>query len=375
MHLNVLFPNEGDVKMNMKLRVILSVLILHLLLASLVIGDVRHEINIPDILDYKTLKCDLHMHTVFSDGLVWPIVRVDEAWRQGLDAISITDHIEYQPHKKDVPNSHNRPYEIAVSQAKQKNILLIRGAEITRDTPPGHFNAIFLDDIEPLDTKELLDAMKTGKKQNAFLFWNHPGWKPKARGWFDIHTTLYENKLLHGIEVANGDSYYPDGHKWCLEKNLTMMGNSDAHEPFIECQASPENHRTMTLVFAKERTLDALKDALVNGRTAVWYKNQLIGRTEYLDAIFKAAVKIANPHHRQGNTVWFEIKNDSDIDIELVKAGANQKDILLLPANTEILMKTGIDRKKGQAKLSYIAKNFLVEPDKGLPVDITVSIK
>ncbi len=84
--------------MKMKLKVIFSVL-LHLLFAGLATGDVRHEINIPDILDYKTLKCDLHIHTVFSDGLVRPTVRVDEAWREGPDAISITDHIEYQPHK------------------------------------------------------------------------------------------------------------------------------------------------------------------------------------------------------------------------------------------------------------------------------------
>lgn len=42
-------------------------------------GQSRHEIRMPDIMGYTTLKCDLHMHTVFSDGLVWPTVRVDEA--------------------------------------------------------------------------------------------------------------------------------------------------------------------------------------------------------------------------------------------------------------------------------------------------------
>ena len=361
--------------MKMKLKVILFFVLLHLLFAGLATGDVRHEINIPDILDYKTLKCDLHMHTVFSDGLVWPTVRVDEAWREGLDAISITDHIEYQPHKKDIPTNHNRPYEIALSRAKQKNILLVRGAEFTRDTPPGHFNAIFLKDITPLETNDLLDAIKVADKQGCFLFWNHPGWKPEAKGWFDFHTELYRNKLLHGIEVANGDSYYPDGHKWCLEKNLTMMGNSDVHQPVNNCEPSPENHRTMTLVFAKERSLDALKEALVEGRTVVWYKNRLIGRTKYLDAIFKAAVQIAKPHYKQDNTVWFEVKNGSDIDIQLEKPDANRTVKLTLPANTTIVMKTSIDRKTKRAKLSYIADNFLVAPDKGLPVNIMVSLQ
>jgi hypothetical protein len=64
-----------------------------LILALTVRGGERHEIAIPDIPGYTILKCDLHMHTVFSDGVVWPTVRVEEAWEDGLDAIAITDHM------------------------------------------------------------------------------------------------------------------------------------------------------------------------------------------------------------------------------------------------------------------------------------------
>ncbi|MCP5518674.1 MAG: hypothetical protein H7A45_15600 [Verrucomicrobiales bacterium] len=77
----------------------------------------RTPVNIPDIPGYLTLKCDLHIHTVFSDGSVWPDIRAEEAWREGLDAIAITDHIEYQPHKRDLPTAHNRSYEIAKPRA------------------------------------------------------------------------------------------------------------------------------------------------------------------------------------------------------------------------------------------------------------------
>ncbi len=86
--------------------------------------EIRHEIHFPDLPGLQTLKCDLHMHTVFSDGNVWPTVRVNEAWRQGLDVISITDHIEYQPHKDDVPTKHGRSYELALDNAKVHNLLL-----------------------------------------------------------------------------------------------------------------------------------------------------------------------------------------------------------------------------------------------------------
>jgi 3',5'-nucleoside bisphosphate phosphatase len=60
----------------------------------------RQEIVIPDIDGYKVMKCDFHIHTVFSDGDVWPDYRVSEAWKDGLDAIAITDHIEYRPHSQ-----------------------------------------------------------------------------------------------------------------------------------------------------------------------------------------------------------------------------------------------------------------------------------
>ena len=44
------------------------------------------RIRFPDVPGFLTLKCDLHIHTVFSDGAVWPDIRVQEAVRDGLDA-------------------------------------------------------------------------------------------------------------------------------------------------------------------------------------------------------------------------------------------------------------------------------------------------
>ncbi len=98
---------------------------------------VRRSVNIPDIPGYRTLKCDFHIHTVFSDGAVWPSVRSEEAWREGLDAIAITDHIEYQPHAADLPTSHDRSFEIARAPGDQLGLTVIRGSEVTRDMPPG----------------------------------------------------------------------------------------------------------------------------------------------------------------------------------------------------------------------------------------------
>jgi len=358
-----------------KFSVVLFAVIVSLLISPAALCAAEAKINFPDILGYKTLKCDLHTHTVFSDGSVWPTVRVDEAQREGLDVLAISDHIEYQPHKKDIPTNHNRPYEIAAGVAKNKGILLVKAAEITRDTPPGHFNALFLNDIALLDTEEFFDCLEAANKQQAFVFWNHPGWKPDKKGWFDTHTKLYENKWMHGIEVANGGSYYPDGHKWCLEKNLTMMGNSDIHGPSLITKTTPENHRTMTLVFAKEKTAEALKEALVKGRTAVWYKDQLIGKQDFLDAIFKASVEAGDIERKERRRAIIELRNNCDLNIRLTRLGDAGPEELLLPASGSATIKMRFPKDAEKIELKYTAQNMLVAPGKGLPVAISIALE
>lgn len=362
-------------------RPMVAGLLLVLLAAQVLPAQTRQEIQIPDILGYKTLKCDLHMHTVFSDGLVWPTVRVDEAWREGLDVISITDHIEYQPHKGDVPTNHNRPYEIALPRAKSLGILLIRGTEITRETPPGHFNAIFLDDVDPLDTKDLLDCMAAAARQDAFIWWNHPDWKPDKKGWFDIHTTLYEKKYMRGIEVVNGRSYYPDVHRWTLEKNLTFMGNSDIHAPSMLEQSTPEKHRSMTLVFAREKTAAALKEALVAGRTAVWYEDRLIGKPEYLKAIFRAATAISDIDYDEDGSVRFSLSNNSDVGLQMQRSGKLGPKTVEVPPHAVRLIKAKVPQSESAHQFEYVVGNYLAGPEQGLavtleiPAQITIEIE
>ena len=188
-------------------------LIVSMLVISTSFAQQRKEIQIPDIPGYKTLKCDFHMHTVFSDGSVWPTIRVQEAWLEGLDAIAITEHIEYRPHTTDIKADHNRAYEVAEPAAKRANIILIRGAEITRNMPPGHLNVLFIKNANLLERDDYKDVLKEAHDQGAFILWNHPGWRrqqPDKTLWWNEHTFLLKNNLLHGIEVCNSDEYYPE---------------------------------------------------------------------------------------------------------------------------------------------------------------------
>ena len=99
------------------------------------------------------IASDLHIHSVFSDGRVWPSIRVEEARRDSLDLISLTEHIEYLSYRGDLNyDDRNRAFQIA-SRMIQDNetLMVINGSEITKPMPPGHINAVFIKDANKLN--------------------------------------------------------------------------------------------------------------------------------------------------------------------------------------------------------------------------------
>lgn len=276
---------------------------LHLIFIAFAIPGFLHAqerpiINIPDLPGYHTLACDFHLHTVFSDGRVWPTVRVDEALREGLDAIAITDHLEYLPHQADIRTDHNRSWQIAAKYAEGKGVIVIPGTEITKGMPPGHLNAIFIKDATPILDQDPRKAIETAAGQGAFITWNHPGWKaqqPDTMKWWDEHTWIYDQGWMHGIEVVNSGEFYPEAVNWAKEKELTMLGNSDQHAPFLLRDFDAGDHRPLTLVFATEKSAGGIREALFNGRTAAYNNDQVIGKPSILKALFLASVLLEEP--------------------------------------------------------------------------------
>ncbi len=357
------------------------VLLFLLFVASLSKGQTRKIIHIPDIPGFETLKCDFHMHTVFSDGTVWPTIRVEEAWREGLDAISITEHIEYRPHSKDVVADHNRSFEIARPLAEKLNVILVRGAEITRSMPPGHLNALFIRNANLLEREDVLDALREARDQGAFIFWNHPGWEaqqPDTMLWWDEHTRLLNSDLLHGIEVYNFNEYYPGAVDWAMDKKLSLLGNTDIHSPIGMTYNLRDNHRPLTLVFARSRSMEGIREALFSRRTAVWFENTLVGAPSLLEPLFFASLSMDNRPLRlqNGITRVVSIQNNSDIDFELERVqpgiGFDAPQSVVLEAHriTPFELSGNSDQVNtmNNLKVYYKVKNMEVDSDDNLVV-------
>ena len=182
----------------------------------------------------QVLAVDLHTHSVFSDGEVWPSIRVQEAQRDGLYGYAPTEHLEYQPHAKDIPHpDRNRSFEIATQEVAAPSsgvavpgepLVVIAGAEITRDMPPGHCNAVFLADANKLFGKDPLDAFREARRQGAFTFWNHPYWTDQTPDGVarltPLHERLIAEGLLQGIEVANMADVSPEAFRIAVQKKI-----------------------------------------------------------------------------------------------------------------------------------------------------------
>jgi hypothetical protein len=354
------------------MKKLIFIIFLVVLSATSAFGQ-RKIVNLPNIPGYVTLKCDFHLHTVFSDGNVWPTVRIDEAWRDGLDAVAITDHLEFAPKKDFIPVDLNAAWKIGEEYAKQRNLILVHGAEITRETmPPGHFNALFITDASLIVKESVWDSLEAAIQQGAFLQWNHPGWKSQQPDgipmMYDIHTRLIKNGWLHGVEFFNSSEYYPIVLEMCKQHSLALMGNSDSHGVISEQYIKPAyTNRPMTLVLAKERSFDALKQALFAGRTLVWFRDILAGKEEYAKPFFYQCIFVGKPFYQNDRSLFFEVINNSDIPFYLINGPENAPKSITLAANsvTRIIL-----NKKATAPLVYDVKNILTGEKEVLKIEL-----
>ncbi|MDN5211005.1 Sb-PDE family phosphodiesterase [Fulvivirgaceae bacterium BMA12] len=362
----------------------------------------RSEPNLPDIPGYKTILADFHLHTVFSDGKVWPTVRVDEAWEHGYKAIAITDHIEDHQYRKYIAfeGNLNASNKIAQREGERQDIIVIAGTEITRAMPPGHLNAIFVKDVDKIAThrvksffnknpeatlvsiidsidhhhKDYMESLLEARNQSAFIFWNHPmlftpeGEKLELP---DVHKDLIKKGLIQGIEVADLGHYHPEAFQWCLDYNLTLLGNTDLHDPYhIDDATNPLERRNATLVFTADITEQGIKEALENQRTAVWVNDMVIGKQSFLEPLVRASIAFDKPHFIDENrTRYIKITNNSDFKFHIDSDMIEEKtflDFLTLNPNSSQILKI----PENEAALKMTILNFQVAPEKPLTLFI-----
>ena len=362
-----------------------------LLMATITFAQVPHShrydrtIIFPDVPGYQTLVTDLHIHTVFSDGKVWPEIRVLEAEKDGVDAIAMTEHLEYQPHKRDIPHpDRNRSFEVAKSAASAMDMMVISGTEVTRGNPAGHSNAIFIEDANKMMMEDVYEVFKEANRQGAFVFWNHPAMINLVSDGMakltDLHKRLISEKLLHGIEVVNDLTYSEESLQIALDHNLTIMGTSDIHELIDWRYKVPEGgHRPVTLVFANDKTEQGLEEALRSGRTVAWFNDLLIGKEENLQPLLKACLTVEEAAYLPKSEVArVVIKNSSSSSFTLRSTGSytynTQADVFTIQPHASLEMEVKTLQMMDSFTMEFEVLNAVIAPKKHPVMALTVEV-
>ena len=322
----------------------------------------RVEFILPEVNGYTVFKADLHTHTIYSDGDCTPEFRVREAWYDGLDVLAVTDHVEYRRFEgkmlnflkgyvpegtepinynlirkagdeRGIQSDLNVPVKLAQETAVKYGITVIPGAEITREPVAyGHYNALFTKDNNAIYAEDALQSLRNAKAQGALVMHNHPGWERKSLDHPEFEIAAYGEGLIDGIEIMNGGEFYPKAIARAHDKNLFVSANTDIHDTTVEVYRMQGFRRNMTLIFARENTLESLREAIEAHRTLAYSFGTIAGDEQLLKDLFTASVKAKVLHTDAKGRRTVALTNNSSVQYILRLPGQNP--FILKPFST-----------------------------------------
>ena len=346
----------------------------------------RTEIILPQVNGLNVYKADLHTHSIYSDANLTPEERVAEAWYDGLDIFSMTDHVEYRRHEptmlkflkgytggeakkavnynvirkaaseEGIKADLNIPTKLAQKAAKAYGdaLLIIPGCEITREPKTiGHFNALFTTDNNTIYDTDPLQALRNAKKQGALITQNHPGWSRKSCDITEFEQKAFDENLIDGVEIMNGYWFYPKAMQRCVDKNLYMLGCTDIHH-LTSTYKNNGHFRTMTLVFAKENSAKAVRKALEKGMTLAYSAGNIAGDAKLLQDFFKASVSCKFLARGKKNSAVYALTNQTSLDYKL-RIG---KKLLELPAFQTSTFSVSKDKNGNDKDVEFYVANM-----------------
>jgi predicted metal-dependent phosphoesterase TrpH len=241
--------------------------------------DVQHEERLARLSIYalpselyarRPLRCDMHIHTTYSDGDSSPARMAVRGRELGLDVAVITDHNCYPPSLE------------AMAEVERLGLNLITGPGEEVSGPNWHIVSIGADAaIYELGRQSgafegeaewqyeaMRWAIEATQEHGGSAFLAHPYWSVD-RGfhlpspWVD---RVLDEEILDGVELL-GDVHHEDNFRSlaryldfrATRRDVPIVGNSDAHG------AEHTYGSYWTLVWSETPTLEDVLDAIADG--------------------------------------------------------------------------------------------------------------
>jgi hypothetical protein len=152
---------------------------------------------------------------------------------------------------------------------------------------------------------------------------NHPGWRKTSLEYSETEKTVYDEGLIDGVEVMNFHEFYPGIVDRARERGLFIAANTDVHGATAHDHGRSGFDRPMTLIFAKEKTLESVREALEAKRTLAYGFGAVCGEEQLLKDFFSASVKVTVNRIGTQN-VYLTVTNMSSITYVLKRGDSNQ---------------------------------------------------
>ena len=150
------------------------------------------------------------------------------------------------------------------------------------------------------------------------------------------------------------------------------MGTSDIHGlTDWKHEISQGGHRPMTFVNVENKTPEALKKSLFEGKTVIWFKDLLVGKEMHLKALVSENITINSLVYPVDKTIAsVEMSNHGAVPIQLEYLGEytfhKRPIIFSIPAKTTLLLQVKTVIKKKEIKLPFRVLNAIIAPKKYL---------
>ena len=116
------------------------------------------------------------------------------------------------------------------------------------------------------------------------------------------------------FDVMNGSSFYPLTIDWAKQHNLFVSSNTDIHDGTAETYRINGVRRNMTLIFAKDKSVESLREAVVAHRTLAYSCGTLAGDEQLLRDLVLASVKMTVVAESSNGVKTIQLTNMSSVD-------------------------------------------------------------
>jgi hypothetical protein len=159
-----------------------------------------------------------------------------------------------------------------------------------------------------------------------------------------------------------------------------VLGTSDIHG-LVDWthKAGHGGHRPLTLVLSRERSPQALKQALFAGRTVAWINDDLIGRSEHVEQVVRACLALKpQAYIPRSSVLEVDLVNSCPLAFTLKNTGLrtfhNVTDVVRVPRYGKTRLQVRMNDERANLALDLTVLNTQVRPREHLQATLRVDV-